>query len=105
MTVLISLPLLLTACRIVPQKIPDTPGDNVRIEKLRHDMLSNVNSSSGWGWILWYLPILFLVCAWGYKEFFGKRQKCPDDDRKETPKPPKESLESLMTDKNEPSEG
>jgi len=27
-----------------------------------------------YGWVIWYLPILFLVVAWGYKEFFVKKK-------------------------------
>lgn len=92
--------MVMFSCKIVPQKIPPTPGDNLMIEKLRHDIKFN-STSSGWGWILWYIPVLFIAVAWGHKEFIAKKPKCPD----ETPKQPKESSESLTADKNEPSGG
>ena len=78
---------MLFSCSIVPQKIPPTPGDNAMLEKIRHDIRFNTNTSSGWGWILWYIPILFLVCAWGYKELIAKKHH-------NDPKPPKEPIEA-----------
>jgi cytochrome c-type biogenesis protein CcmH/NrfF len=26
----------------------------------------NISQRNGWGWILWYLPVLFLAVAWGW---------------------------------------
>ena len=96
---------LLYGCSIAPKIIPDTTGDSAMLLKIKSDIEKGKDLQTGYGWILWYLPVLFLVVAWGYKEFFGKKPKCPDDDHREPPKQPKESLELLMTDKNEPSGG
>jgi cytochrome bd-type quinol oxidase subunit 2 len=97
--------LLLYGCSIQPKIIPDSTGDSAMLLKIKSDIEKGKELQTGYGWILWYLPVLFLVCAWGYKEFFGKKHECPETDDREPPKTPKESLESLMTDKNESAEG
>ena len=81
--------LLLSGCAISPVIIPDSTQDSAMLLKIKNDIEQGNKIDSGWGWILWYLPVLFLVCAWGYKEFFGKKHDCPEKEEKpvqETPK-------------------
>jgi cytochrome c-type biogenesis protein CcmH/NrfF len=52
--------------------------------RLKHDVLAG-NKSTFWGWILWYIPVLLLVVAWGYREFFYKgKKKCSEKKEQET---------------------
>ena len=48
-----------TACSTMPVIIPDTSTT----ASLRAD---NIHDRNGWGWILWYLPVLFLAVSWGW---------------------------------------
>jgi hypothetical protein len=34
----------------------------------------NKTVKDDYSWVIWYLPVLFLVVAWGYKEFFTKKK-------------------------------
>ena len=47
--------------------------------KIKNDIENGKELQTGYAWILWYLPVLFLVVSWGYKEFFGKKPKEPKD--------------------------
>ncbi len=88
MTMSIFAMMMLISCNIAPQKIPPIPGDNAMLEKSRNDIKFNTNVSSGWQWILWYIPFAFLVFAWGYKEFLVKKNNDPNpvEPPKEAPK-------------------
>ena len=48
-----------TACSTMPVIIPDTSTT----ASLSAD---NIHDRNGWGWILWYLPVLFLAVSWGW---------------------------------------
>ena len=88
---------MLYGCSISPKIIPDTTGDSAMLLKIKSDIEKGKDLQTGYGWILWYLPVLFLVCAWGYKEFFGKKHDCPEKDEKpaqETPKVAEEQPKS-----------
>ena len=51
-----------TACNTTPVIIPDVSTTAT----LRAD---NIHDRNGWGWILWYLPVLFLVAIWGWNKY------------------------------------
>tara|TARA_R110000868_G_scaffold87882_1_gene245414 strand:+ start:3713 stop:4015 length:303 start_codon:yes stop_codon:yes gene_type:complete len=75
--------LFLAGCNTSPVIIPDTTSDSPVMLKLKHDILSGDKIVGNWGWILWYLPIVFLVVAWAWKEFFGRKR---DNAAPKTPK-------------------
>jgi hypothetical protein len=84
------LPLLLLAflsgcaSMTAPEMVPDNTTDSVIMMKLKHEILNGDQISQNWGWILWYLPVLFLVVAWAWKEFVKKKDDC-DEEETEAP--------------------
>lgn len=81
---LIALCFLFVACNTTPEIIPDPPPDSPVVMKLKHDILTG-GKTTFWGWILWYVPVLLLVIAWAYREFFYKAKKnCNDKKEEET---------------------
>ena len=54
--------LVFTACNTTPVIVPDISTT----ASLRADTIHDRN---GWGWILWYLPVLFLVAVWGWNKY------------------------------------
>jgi len=48
-----------TACNTTPVIIPD-----ISTNAAQH--ADNISQRNGWGWILWYLPVLFLAVSWGW---------------------------------------
>ena len=85
---LIASALLLMACETTPKIIPDTTADSPVVLKLRHEILNGDKITSNWGWMLWYLPVLLLALAWGWKEFFKKKEDCEETaEDKPTEKP------------------
>ena len=84
------IPLLLLAflsgcaSMTAPEMIPDNTTDSVIMMKLKHEILNGDKISQNWGWILWYLPVLFLVVVWAWREFIMKK----DEDEGETPAKP-----------------
>jgi hypothetical protein len=48
-----------TACNTTPVIIPD-----ISTNAAQH--ADTISQRNGWGWILWYLPVLFLAVAWGW---------------------------------------
>ena len=79
------LPLLLIAflsgcaSMTAPEMVPDNTTDSVIMMKLKHEILNGDQISQNWGWILWYLPVLFLVVAWAWKEFIAKKKDDEED--------------------------
>lgn len=66
--------LFLVACNTAPTIIPDTTKENVVMKKLNWEITNQQPLSFNWGWILWYLPVVFLVGVWGYRHFIlGKK--------------------------------
>ena len=58
-----------------PEIIPDSTQDSTMTMKIKHDIVNGRPVVTGYAWILWYVPILFIAVAWGWKEFFVKKQK------------------------------
>ena len=73
-------------CSTAPEMIPDNTTDSVILLKLKHEILDGDKISQNWGWILWYLPVLFLVVAWAWKVFIAKR--CDEEEDTKTPPTP-----------------
>ena len=70
MKYLIALSLLvLTACSTAPSIVPDTTSESVILKKINHEIANGSSFQTGWQWILWYLPIVFLVGTWGWKQW------------------------------------
>jgi len=78
--------LFLAACNTAPAIIPDTTSDNVIMKKLDYDIQHGDKVSTGWGWILWYLPIVALLMAWAWRKYI---KECPECGKSEsnTPNP------------------
>jgi hypothetical protein len=73
---------LLSGCvtMTAPEMVADNTTDSVIMMKLKHEILHGDQISHNWGWILWYLPVLFLVVAWAWKEFIKKKDECDEDE-------------------------
>jgi hypothetical protein len=67
-------------CGTAPEMLPDNTTDSVIMMKLKHEITNGDKITQNWGWILWYLPVLFLVVAWAWKEFITRR--CADEEEK-----------------------
>jgi len=68
------LALVFAGCDTTPEIVPDITGDNVIMMDIKSQIENNKMVKDDYGWVIWYLPILFLVIAWGYKEFFVKKK-------------------------------
>jgi hypothetical protein len=68
------LALVFAGCDTTPEIIPDITGDNVIMMDIKSQIENNKMVKDDYSWVIWYLPILFLVVAWGYKEFFTKKK-------------------------------
>lgn len=73
--------LVLVACTTAPAIIPDTTKDNVVMQRLQWEIKTGKTLSSSWSWVLWYLPVVFLVVVWAYKEWL--KTKCKEDEKKQ----------------------
>jgi cytochrome bd-type quinol oxidase subunit 2 len=62
------------ACSTNPEIIPDITDDSVIMLDIKSQIEHNKTVKDDYSWVIWYLPILFLVVAWGWKEFFGKKK-------------------------------
>ena len=72
--------LFLFACNTAPVIVPDTTKDNVVMKKLNWEIQNGDKLSSNWGWILWYLPVVFLVVVWAYNQYL--KSKCKEEEEK-----------------------
>jgi nucleoside recognition membrane protein YjiH len=88
--------LVLTACSTAPVIVPDTTKDNVVMKKLQWEITNNTHLTTNWGWILWYLPVVFLVVVWAYNQYL--KNKCTEEETdstteasKPTEQPPSQS--------------
>jgi len=71
----ISVLIAFAGCQsVAPEIVPDITGDNVVMLDIKSQIENNKMVKDDYGWVIWYLPILFLVVAWGWKEFFGKKR-------------------------------
>lgn len=77
--------ILLAGCNTAPQIVPDDTTDSVIMMKLKHEITNGDQISQNWGWILWYLPVVFLVVAWAWKEFINKPVQIDDETEEEKP--------------------
>ena len=67
--------LVVAACNSTgPELVPDITGDSVIMLDIKSQIENNKMVKDDYGWVIWYLPVLFLVVAWGWKEFFGKKK-------------------------------
>ena len=88
--------VLLTACSTAPQIVPDNTSESVILKKINHEISTGASFQTGWQWILWYLPLVFLVVTWGWKQWVRNCSETEDrliEVEKE--------LESLKTPKTE----
>jgi hypothetical protein len=68
------LALVFAGCDTTPEIIPDITGDSVIMLDIKSQIEHNKTVKDDYSWVIWYLPVLFLVVAWGYKEFFTKKK-------------------------------
>jgi hypothetical protein len=47
--------------------------------KIKDDIQKGKELQTGFGWILWYIPVLVFAVAWTYREFFVKKPKAPTE--------------------------
>ena len=66
--------LVFAGCDTTPEIVPDITGDNVIMMDIKSQIENNKMVKDDYSWVIWYLPVLFLVVAWGWKEFFGKKK-------------------------------
>lgn len=77
--------LFLTACSTAPMIVPDTTSDSVILKKINYEIEKGKVFETGWQWILWYLPVLFLVVTWGWRQFVRPCPQCEErEDGEET---------------------
>jgi len=77
--------LFLVACNTSPTIIPDTTKDNVIMKKLQWEIENHAKVSTNWGWILWYLPVVFLIVVWAYNHYLRScedKLKCYEMEKK-----------------------
>jgi len=84
---------LLASCSTAPQIVPDTTSESVILKKINHEIQNNISFQTGWQWILWYLPLVFLVVTWGWKQFV---RPCPACEAKE-----EEAKQKLLAENSE----
>jgi hypothetical protein len=70
--------LALAACSTAPVIVPDTTKDNVVMKRLEWEIQNGKTPVVGWSWVLWYLPIVFLVVVWAYNQYLKK--KCKEEE-------------------------
>lgn len=66
------------------------------MKKLNWEITNNTHLTTDWGWILWYLPVVFLVVVWAYNQYL--KTKCTEEETdstteasKPTEQPPSQS--------------
>jgi len=76
--------LFLFACDATPVIIPDSTVKNPILNKLNYDIQNGDKISSGWGWILWYLPIVAVVVLWAYNHLWKNcKEETTDSENKQ----------------------
>lgn len=77
LAVLLGLFALITGCQCVgPEIIPDTTGDSVIMLSLKEQIAKNSKIDTGYGWVIWYVPVLIIVVAWTWREYVKKPPVC-----------------------------
>ena len=77
--------LFLVACNTAPVIVPDTTKDNVVMKKLNWEITNEHKLTTSWGWVLWYLPVVFLVAVWAYNHYLRScedKLKCYEMEKK-----------------------
>jgi len=75
----------MSGCKCVaPEIIPDNTGDSVIMMDIKSKIEQGKEIGKDNSWLWWYAPVLFLVVAWGVKEFFLKKEPdhCDEDEDK-----------------------
>jgi hypothetical protein len=82
------LALVFAGCDTTPEIIPDITGDNVIMMDIKSKIEQGKDIKQDNSWLWWYAPILFVVVAWGVKEFFLKKEPddCEEDEKKQETK-------------------
>lgn len=79
---LVLLAMLAVSCNTEPVVKPNITSDSAMTMKIKSSIGQGQQVTTGWSWILWYIPVLFLVVSWGWREFVAKRPKdCPPVNR------------------------
>ena len=75
--VLLAAAAAITGCQCVgPEIIPDTTGDSVIMLSLKEQIAKNSKIDTGYGWVIWYIPVLIIVVAWTWREYVKKPPVC-----------------------------
>ena len=91
----ISVLMAFAGCRsVAPEIVPDTTGDSVILLDIKSKIEQGKEIGRDNSWLWWYAPVLFLIVAWGVKEFFIKKE--PDDCDEDKDK------KELLTEENKP---
>ncbi len=61
------------------------------MKRLQWEITNNTHLTTNWGWILWYLPVVFLVVVWAYNHYL--KQKCKEEETT-TEEPKKDNSKS-----------
>jgi hypothetical protein len=68
---------VIAGCKCVgPEIIPDNTGDSVIMLSLKEQIEKNSKIDTGYGWVIWYIPVLILVVAWTWREYVKKHPVC-----------------------------
>jgi len=59
--------VLLVGCSTMPVIIPDLSRPSVMEDSIKH--AESLGFQSSYLWILWYVPIVLVIGAWGYRKF------------------------------------
>lgn len=77
LAVLLGLVALITGCQCVgPEIIPNSTGDSVIMLSLKEQIAKNSKIDTGYGWVIWYVPVLIIVVAWTWREYVKKPPVC-----------------------------
>jgi len=77
LAVLLGLVALIAGCQSVgPEIIPNTTGDSVIMLSLKEQIAKNSKIDTGYGWVIWYVPVLIIVVAWTWREYVKKSPVC-----------------------------
>jgi len=91
----ISVLIAFASCQsVAPEIVPDNTADSVIMMDIKSKIEQGKEVRKDNSWLWWYAPVLFLVVAWGIKEFFLKKE--PDDCDED------EDKKKLLTEDNKP---
>ncbi len=77
LAVLLGIVALVAGCQCVgPEIIADSTGDSVIMLSLKEQIAKNSKIDTGYGWVIWYIPVLVMVVAWTWREYVKKPPVC-----------------------------